>query len=438
MSAAIPDGLRQPELVRYLLRANQLRQIKPAISYWCEYYVLDQIISRQLHTADQDCLAWTTALMDRLEQTKTENADNDTITDDTAGQAYVEQFAQQAFERGERVLRANKVTKQTAETFDAAATFFSLAKVWGPIDEETRQKILFCKWNAARILKALRAGEDPNDSNPALDDPVPISEDDDNLGAGEAAPASESTPVQRPPPPTVQDADDDGDIALPNAPDLPSVPDLPSAPVLPSVPHGVAPRVLDVPAIDPPSPLSVTEDMPAWQGGVSAAVSPTVPTTPGVPGAGTSISPQISPVQGDFSGNNAGFTGHSTTNNSSHNATNLSGRNASPPDVSSVLPSTFSPPRAPFVPAPTPASAPTPTPASTTSVPVPVSTSTSASASTPTPTWQPPKNHSFSADEADLAKAQKHAKWAISALNFEDVPTAVKELRNALAALGGL
>ena len=33
-------------------------------------------------------------------------------------------------------------------------------------------------------------------------------------------------------------------------------------------------------------------------------------------------------------------------------------------------------------------------------------------------------------------QAQKHAKWAISALNFEDVDTAVKELRIALNALG--
>jgi vacuolar protein sorting-associated protein VTA1 len=38
-------------------------------------------------------------------------------------------------------------------------------------------------------------------------------------------------------------------------------------------------------------------------------------------------------------------------------------------------------------------------------------------------------------DEAVLA-AQKHAKWAISALNFEDVDTAVKELRIALQSLG--
>jgi vacuolar protein sorting-associated protein VTA1 len=32
--------------------------------------------------------------------------------------------------------------------------------------------------------------------------------------------------------------------------------------------------------------------------------------------------------------------------------------------------------------------------------------------------------------------AQKHARWAISALNFEDVNTAVKELRLALQNLG--
>lgn len=39
-------------------------------------------------------------------------------------------------------------------------------------------------------------------------------------------------------------------------------------------------------------------------------------------------------------------------------------------------------------------------------------------------------------DEEAIAKAQKHARWAISALNYEDMPTAVKELREALKTLG--
>ena len=43
---------------------------------------------------------------------------------------------------------------------------------------------------------------------------------------------------------------------------------------------------------------------------------------------------------------------------------------------------------------------------------------------------------SYLSDEEAILKAQKHARWAISALNFEDVNTAVKELRGALDSLG--
>jgi len=42
----------------------------------------------------------------------------------------------------------------------------------------------------------------------------------------------------------------------------------------------------------------------------------------------------------------------------------------------------------------------------------------------------------FITDDEAVSAAQKHAKFAISALNFEDVPTAVKELRAALQILG--
>ena len=42
----------------------------------------------------------------------------------------------------------------------------------------------------------------------------------------------------------------------------------------------------------------------------------------------------------------------------------------------------------------------------------------------------------YVADEEAILKAQKRARWAISALNFEDVNTAVKELKGALESLG--
>lgn len=80
----------------------------------------------------------------------------------------MEQFANETFDRAERALRANKVTRQTADTFDAAATFLDLGSEWGALDTETLQKIKFAKWNAARILKAIKEGKDPNESNPKI------------------------------------------------------------------------------------------------------------------------------------------------------------------------------------------------------------------------------------------------------------------------------
>lgn len=44
-------------------------------------------------------------------QIKSENPDNDAIMDETAGQAYVEQFGMEIFSRADRAVEANKVTK---------------------------------------------------------------------------------------------------------------------------------------------------------------------------------------------------------------------------------------------------------------------------------------------------------------------------------------
>lgn len=53
----------------------------------------------------------------------------------------------------------------------------------------------------------------------------------------------------------------------------------------------------------------------------------------------------------------------------------------------------------------------------------------------PRSVYDPPPAGSKVTEEA-MISAQKHAKWAVSALNFEDVPTAIKELRIALRELG--
>lgn len=55
---------------------------------------------------------------------KTENVGNDAITDNVAGQAYVEQFAMEVFNRAEAAMRADKVTKyvEAVDSFDSVIT----------------------------------------------------------------------------------------------------------------------------------------------------------------------------------------------------------------------------------------------------------------------------------------------------------------------------
>ncbi|KAH7000713.1 hypothetical protein EDB80DRAFT_866718 [Ilyonectria destructans] len=61
-----------------------------------------------IFTADDDTFNYTKTLLERLEETKNAHADDDAIVDNDAGQAYVEHFAQQTFDRAERTLRADK------------------------------------------------------------------------------------------------------------------------------------------------------------------------------------------------------------------------------------------------------------------------------------------------------------------------------------------
>lgn len=97
---------------------------RPAAAYQAhpslgEYYIVNQIIAKGLHTADEECMQYTTTLMDKLEQTKAQNPDDDAILDDVAAKVYVEQFALETFQRADNAVRANK-----ASAYDSASESF--------------------------------------------------------------------------------------------------------------------------------------------------------------------------------------------------------------------------------------------------------------------------------------------------------------------------
>ncbi|OAA69152.1 hypothetical protein ISF_03527 [Cordyceps fumosorosea ARSEF 2679] len=370
MAEPLPAALKIPEISRFVNRANQLRAVKPALAYWCEYHAVNQIVGKGLHTTDDDCFQFTRALIERLEATKAERPDDDAIVDNAAGQAYVEVFAQETLDRAERTMRANKVTRQTADTFDAAATFFDLTREWGPPEPETLQKIKFAKWNAARILKAIRQGQDPNESNPKAPEPEAALSPEDlaEIGLDPAATGGGTDNAWGPPPVSLEEVPDAGE-PLPPTTDAEAGSFFPAAP--PSPPTATSPEPPFV-----PSPITTPPPPPAQ--------------------AATNLQPTPSPSS--------------------------SRPHVPPPQPSSPIPTRVAPE---IIPPPEPLPAVQPRE-------VPASVMAPSAAPVPTPAYAPATN----IHRKDLNQAQKHAKWAISALNFDDVPTAIKELRNALAMLG--
>ncbi|KAI0881605.1 DUF605-domain-containing protein [Annulohypoxylon maeteangense] len=408
MAANIPAKLKQAGITPFIVRATQLEAAKPVISYWCFYWAVNQILGKGLHSSDDDCHLFTTNLMEKLEHIKEGQVGNDAIHDDVAGQAYVEQFAQETFDRALRPLKANKVTQQTASTFEAAATFFQLVNIWGQADAETQEKIKYAKWNAARILKAIKDGKDPNESNPKQEEvkqEEALDPDDPEVQMIRAA---------QPRPASVEDAPDDDGIRHPTAAEsYQTFPAPVSEPTSSPVP--TKPNLEQVSPIVPPGP-------PTREPGGYFPNEPSAPDTLDLPS--TIDMPPPGPATYDLTGSPI------IPSPSSHDP-------ALPP---SAPPQDFyrdRPSAPPFVPPqqqhhiPPPAPAPShsyysqpPQPVVSQPLPVPVQQ------------YNGGAPNSSNVDDMAMTQAQKHAKWAISALNFEDVPTAVRELRAALASLG--
>ena len=269
-----------------------------------------------------------------------------------------------------------------------------LCQIWGTPGPELGSKIKFAKYHALRIAKAIKAGEDPNLSNPTPE-PSP--------GIDQAA--------FEPGNPDVRELSQD------SAPSMqPTVDDVPE--------HHLAQDRIHP---DGPSP----QDRDYYQSSTVPEVSPLVPQSTDrrmSEGGGyfPQVSPEILPPAENHSPNRADPMASPAplqANDALHSFP--------PPGLRE---SHVSPERPPNVPVnhPSPPAIPTPTP-----VPRGTQLRTSSDAKvSQRPSQLTISEGHFRDDEGSIAAAQKHAKFAISALNFEDVQTGVKELREALKALG--
>jgi len=485
---ALPPDLKP--MSAYLQRSEELRDKDPIMAYWCAYYAAQVGIS--LKTKDPNARKILFELLGLLEQMKKEIGSSDAIENETASCAYVENFALRIFSIADNEDRKGSATMGTAKKFLAAANFLEILSVFDqsetasassptPSDTTTLERIRYAKWKAVEIAKAFREGRKPTpgpagglDNEPELPTVIPAGEEPFvSITASTPPPSIPSFPsTHNPSPPATEH-----NIAPPpHLTELPSTPqsghvylhpslqsstteppispgqwsttantgeDTPQPDTIDETPpmhprkawlseelEGKDPEeyeIIEPPPQDPsftdtpstsaiPFSRSITDastkategdpdEIPSIELPVDAtSVLPTVPIHPTE--SSTPLSPPPPPTF--------------TPSPSIPTFPNIPGAPSYPPGFIPSAPHPTAPPLPPSIPQsphlpsyrPVPPSIPQPLPVV---APLP-------------PTEMTPQM---------IAKTQKHCRWAISALDYEDLEKARSELREALAMLGG-
>lgn len=293
-------------------------------------------------------------------------------------------------------------------------------------EPDIKSKRKAAKYHAIRILKALRAGEDPNLTNPVHEPSSPQAASPFALDPNDPEVLNIIQGIEKPP---MQNPYQSYVESAPNTDAQPSptfsAPKVSPPPNLPSAPTGYGSH-RDVSPMSHPAASRQGSVDSAGGGYFPRANVPTFTADNAAPGLPTAPSLEDEPMTTPFE------TSSLPTGSEMPQAPQV-------PDPQNFYQNATLPPQNMFQQAPP----------------------RSGFASPPPPTFrapsQPQYNHSpqppqppqpapmttqvfhqdpIRTDEESVLEAQKHAKWAISALNFEDVNTAVKELRVALRALG--
>ncbi|KAG5651421.1 hypothetical protein H0H81_008705 [Sphagnurus paluster] len=145
----------------YLQRAYELERQDPIMAYWCAYYAAQLGISLKVKdSASRNVLF---ALLDALESLKKEIGPEEAIDSEPVSSAYVENFALRVFGMADNEDRAGSATRSTAKKFLAAANFLEVLQIFPKTEasESNEEKIKYAKWKASDIAKAFREGRKP-------------------------------------------------------------------------------------------------------------------------------------------------------------------------------------------------------------------------------------------------------------------------------------
>ncbi|KAF9356242.1 hypothetical protein BGX34_010021 [Mortierella sp. NVP85] len=445
-AANLPDELKH--IGTYLQRAAEIQERDPIISYYATYYAAKLAVPK----TNQSNRATVEQLLVTLEKQKKSFGDNEAISNDLVGYAHIENFALRIFTMADNEDRNGQSSKKTARNFVAAANYLEILKVFGDIDSEVEGKIKYSKWRAAEILKAIRDGRQPApppDANKPKEEPSFSPGPDQSLEGFSSSSAIPGTPGVT------------GGFGEMNISGTPFSPATVVPHVLPVTPQPIHRAALDAPTItDFPSPPIASADAfgiinnqnligggnfgdNTFQNPVNNMSSNwNMPTGNPSQDQGQNFynpagSPHVLPPQQPPSNfisaaaqppPPAPSSGYMPTgSNPMSPASNMSnvpfGYGANNNNNNNLYQAPVAPSPGPSVPAQPPYGQ-------------PAFTAPSAPFQQPQPSSQQPYTPiPIVLDPEVNTKVQKHCKWTISALTYDDVPAAIDNLEKALALL---
>lgn len=175
---SIPQELKSDKsVVPYVSRAVELESINPIVSFYCKIYVLEHILTNKLHTKDKEVEKFTIMLLDETEQLKATEDESlhKVLNDKTLSLSAVMSFAYQIFNQCLQDLqRYDGTTKaQLVSKFKAGLNFMNLLSIFtnsadvidfskltggkatdsGSFAELNKSKIKLLKFQLSKVMK---------------------------------------------------------------------------------------------------------------------------------------------------------------------------------------------------------------------------------------------------------------------------------------------
>ncbi|XP_066261648.1 vacuolar protein sorting-associated protein VTA1 homolog [Euwallacea similis] len=159
----VPPEIKPVAHLMKLAEEHEARNI--VVAYWARMAACRLALKMVPGKKSPEVTGLIGEILNWLEKTKQENKGNDGITNETAAQALIEEYALNLFSHAEKQDAAEIFNKNTVKTFYTAGMLFDVLEQFS-LSEDLHEKQKYAKWKAAYIHNCLKSGERPQPGPP--------------------------------------------------------------------------------------------------------------------------------------------------------------------------------------------------------------------------------------------------------------------------------